>query len=106
VTEKIRAEAKEQELNDKIGEPAKKEGEQDIPSTGLYAYVDATKDAILGENIKETFDTLVEIQEWIEGDGINTTELTQAIANEATAREDADALLYVAISNLSDSTSA
>ena len=48
------------------------------------------KDAILGEGISETFDTLVEIQNWINGDGVNATELTEAIAAEAKLRKDAD----------------
>ena len=54
------------------------------------AYADDLKDAILGEGIKDTFDTLKEIQDWIEGDGVNATELTGAIAAEAKTREDAD----------------
>ena len=51
--------------------------------TDAKAYTDNVKTALLGENIKDTFDTLVEIQNWIEGDGVNTTELTAAIASEA-----------------------
>lgn len=54
------------------------------------AYTDTVKNNILGEGISETYDTLVEIQEWIEGDGVNATELTSAIAAEAKNREDAD----------------
>lgn len=46
------------------------------------AYADAIKKAILGENISETFDTLKEIQDWINGDGVNATELSQAVANK------------------------
>ena len=46
------------------------------------AYADAIKKAILGEGISETFDTLKEIQNWIEGDGVNATELSQAVANK------------------------
>lgn len=54
-------------------------------------YADDLKDAILGgEGLKETFDTLLEIQNWIEGDGVNATELTEAIAAEAKLRKDAD----------------
>ena len=49
-------------------------------------YTDDMKDALLGEGIKDTFDTLVEIQNWIEGDGVNVTELTDAIAGEAKTR--------------------
>lgn len=54
------------------------------------AYTDGVKDAILGEGIKDTFDTLVEIQTWMEGEGVNATELSEAIAAEAKNREDAD----------------
>ena len=53
-------------------------------------YTDDLKDALLGEGIKDTFDTLVEIQTWIEGDGVNATELSGAIAAEAKIRADAD----------------
>ncbi len=52
-------------------------------------YTDTVKNNLLGDGIKDTFNTLVEIQNWIEGDGVNTTELTQAIADEATARTNA-----------------
>ena len=54
------------------------------------AYTDEVKKAILtGEStteLKAAYDTLVEIQEWIEGPGVNATELTEAIAAEAKAR--------------------
>lgn len=57
------------------------------------AYADDLKDSILGEGISETFDTLKEIQTWIEGDGVNATELSGAIAAEAKARADEDSRL-------------
>ena len=57
------------------------------------AYADDLKDSILGEDISETFDTLKEIQTWIEGDGVNATELSGAIAAEAKARADEDSRL-------------
>ncbi len=56
-------------------------------------YADDLKDALLGEGIKDTFDTLVEIQTWIEGAGVNATELTEAIAAEAKLRSDEDTRL-------------
>ena len=43
-------------------------------------YTDSIKASILGEGIKDTFDTLVEIQTWIEGDGIDAKELTAEMA--------------------------
>ena len=46
------------------------------------AYTDKVKQELLGEGISETFDTLKEIQDWIEGDGVNATELTQSLANK------------------------
>lgn len=58
------------------------------------AYTDEVKKAILtGDStteLKEAYDTLVEIQEWIEGDGINVTELTEALAGEAKLRKEED----------------
>ena len=48
------------------------------------------KTDILGEGITETFDTLVEIQDWINGEGVNATELTAAIAEEARLRKEGD----------------
>lgn len=54
--------------------------------TDAKAYTDDMKDALLGEGIKDTFDTLVEIQNWIEGDGVDATELSEAIAAEARTR--------------------
>lgn len=58
--------------------------------TNAKAYTNKVKTDILGEGITETFDTLVEIQDWINGEGINATELTAAIAEEARLREAGD----------------
>ena len=66
--------------------------------TAAKAYADGLKDEILGEGIKDTFDTLVEIQTWIEGAGVNATELTEAIAAEAKLRGDEDTRLAELIS--------
>ena len=64
------------------------------------AYTDDMKDAILGDGIKDTFDTLVEIQNWIEGDGVNATELAEAIAAEAKTRGEEDTKLQNQINAL------
>lgn len=56
-------------------------------------YTDEVKAGILGEGITETFDTLKEIEDWINGAGVNATELTSAIAAEAQLRENADAAI-------------
>ena len=54
------------------------------------AYTDEVKAGILGEGLTETFDTLKEIEDWINGAGVNATELTEAIAAEAKIRGEAD----------------
>ena len=55
--------------------------------TDAKAYADEVKKSILtgdsDKELKEAYDTLVEIQEWMEGEGVNATELTEAIAAEA-----------------------
>lgn len=60
-------------------------------------YADAIKKEILTgdstEELDKAYDTLLEIQEWMAGDGVNVTELTAAIAAEATLRENADKAL-------------
>ena len=50
-----------------------------------------------GANLSSTVDTLKEIQDWINGDGVNATELTQAIAEEASIRKSADDALGLRI---------
>lgn len=100
-----RAKQEELKLSDRIGQKA----QDDIPATGIYveidnvrSYVDETKQSILGEDLTETFDTLKEIAEWIEGPGVNTTELTEAIATETAERKAADELLHNRFENLNE----
>lgn len=61
------------------------------------AYTDAAKKAILTGDatgpVAQAYDTLFKIANWINGDGVNATELTTAIANEADDRSKADANL-------------
>ncbi len=64
------------------------------------AYTDEVKAGILGEGITETFDTLKEIENWINAQGGSTVELTKAIADEAKAREDADKAINDTIATL------
>ena len=100
-----RAKQKELELSNRIGQKAW----GNAPATGVYAeidnvrsYVDETKQSILGEDLTEAFDTLKEIVEWIEGPGVNATELTEAIATETAERKAADELLYNRFENLNE----
>ena len=55
------------------------------------SYADGIKTAILGEGIKDTFDTLVEIQDWIENKGVDTDKLAEEIAKIPTVPTDISA---------------
>jgi hypothetical protein len=58
------------------------------------AYTDEAKLAILGsDKLNETYDTLIEISEWITSSGVDATELANAVAAEKVAREDADSAI-------------
>lgn len=63
-------------------------------------YADDIKESILGKDLTETYDTLKEIADWIQGDGVNATELSEAIAVEAKTRGDADTALDGRVSSL------
>lgn len=45
-------------------------------------YTDEMRQSLLGEGISETFDTLKEIQNWIETDGVEATELATELAKK------------------------
>lgn len=70
------------------------------------SYADGIKTAILGEGIKDTFDTLVKIQNWIEGDGVNATELTEEMAKIPSWAKESTKPIYTAeeVGALSDTT--
>ena len=68
------------------------------------AYTDEVKAGILGEGLTETFDTLKEIEDWINGAGVNATELTQAIAEEAQLRVDGDKAVQDQIDAMNNET--
>ena len=87
---------------------ADKLGDVAAEDYALETYVDeavaAVKKEILTgdaeEGIKDTYDTLLEIQKWIEGDGVNATELSEAIAAEAKTRGEEDTKLQNQINAL------
>jgi hypothetical protein len=68
--------------------------------TDAKAYADDIKTTILGNDLSETYDTLKEIATWIEGDGVDATELAQAIAGEAALRQSEDEALAGRVSVL------
>ena len=65
-------------------------------------HADQIKKDLLGEDgtLVGTYDTLKEIDAWINEHGVDTTNLTKAIADETSAREAADATLQKAIDDL------
>lgn len=74
--------------------------------TQAKAYTDETKVSILGsDKLNATYDTLQEIAAWIEGDGVNATELSEAIAVEAGLREAGDAAVQTYVDKLAISGS-
>jgi hypothetical protein len=76
---------------------------KDIASAATLSDVKGRLDTFLnGADLNSTVDTLKEIQEWINGDGVNATELTEAIANEADLRAKADASLSSRIKAVED----
>lgn len=75
-------------------------GAANTAETNAKKYADDLKASILGEGLTETFDTLKEIEDWINGAGVNATELATAIADEAGLREAADAGLSDRITEL------
>ena len=73
----------------------------DIASATELARVAGRVDTFLDTTgVEKTVDTLKDIQAWIEGDGVNATELTQAIAEEASTRAAADEALGTRINGV------
>lgn len=71
------------------------------------AYTDSVKTSILGsEQLESTFNTLTNIAAWIEGDGVNATELTEAIAVETQNRATEDAAIRQSITDLNTAINA
>jgi hypothetical protein len=71
------------------------------------AYTDSVKTAILGsEQLESTFNTLTNIAAWIEGDGVNATELTEAIAIETQNRATEDTAIRQSIIDLNTTINA
>lgn len=91
-TESDRAKTEEQALKDEITNLKDKD-------LDLDKKIDKVKADILGDTgLLDTYDTLQKIEEWIQGPGVNSTELTEAIANEAKLRQETDDALSTSIS--------
>lgn len=94
-----------EELSDKIKALIADDGDNSIRVIAQEE-AEKVKESILGEGISETFDTLKEIETWINAQGGSTVELTKAIADEAKTREDADKAINETIATLETNTDA
>lgn len=69
-------------------------GSASAAETAAKAYADTIKASILGDDLTETFDTLKAVQEWVDShEDVTVVGLTESIAAEAKAREEADTAL-------------
>ena len=57
------------------------------------AYADGIKSDLLGDDLADTFNTLKDVQDWVDSHGVEATNLSTALAAETKAREEADAAL-------------
>lgn len=57
------------------------------------AYADGIKSDLLGDDLADTFNTLKDVQDWVDTHGVEATNLSTALAAETKAREEADAAL-------------
>lgn len=69
-------------------------GSASAAETAAKAYADEIKASILGDDLTETFDTLKAVQDWVDNhEDVTVLGLTESIAAEAKAREEADTAL-------------
>ena len=79
----------------------------DIASATTLAEVKGKLETFLDSSkVEGVVDTLYEINNWINGEGVNTTELTQAIAEEASTRASADNALGLRIDGVAATANA
>lgn len=57
------------------------------------AYADGIKSDLLGDDLADTFNTLKDVQDWVDTHGVEATNLSTALAAETKAREEADTAL-------------
>ena len=57
------------------------------------AYADGIKSDLLGDDLADTFNTLKDVQDWVDTHGVEATNLSTALAVETKAREEADTAL-------------
>lgn len=66
------------------------------------AYADGIKSDLLGDDLADTFNTLKDVQDWVDTHGVEATNLSTALAAETKAREEADTALGARIKAYED----
>ena len=66
------------------------------------AYADEIKADLLGDDLADTFNTLKDVQDWVNTHGVEATNLSTALAAETKAREEADTALSNRVKDLED----
>lgn len=68
-------------------------GAAEAAETAAKAYADEIKADLLGDDLADTFNTLKDVQDWVDTHGVEATNLSTALAAETKAREEADTAL-------------
>ena len=68
-------------------------GSASAAEAAAKAYADEIKADLLGDDLADTFNTLKDVQDWVDTHGVEATNLSTALAAEAKAREEADTAL-------------
>ena len=77
-------------------------GSASAAETAAKAYADKIKEDLLGDDLTTTFDTLKAVQDWVDEHGEAAADLTEGLANEVKAREEADTALSNRIKEYED----
>ena len=86
----------------KTADKTELEGKITTAETNAKAYADEIKSELLGDDLADTFNTLKDVQEWVNTHGVEATKLATALADETKAREDADTDFETRVSALEE----
>lgn len=87
------AEAAAKAYADGLAENYDAAGAAAAAESAAKAYADGIKSDLLGDDLADTFNTLKDVQDWVDTHGVEATNLSAALAAETKAREEADAAL-------------
>lgn len=103
---KARKEAEDKIASDLAEEIARADAAEKQVLVDAKAYTDAIKKEILtgeaNETLGDTYDTLLEISKWINGEGVNAGELSLAIATETDRAQTMEAILLNKVEAIED----